>query len=69
MAYRTLTADIVSPATEQHPFGGTGMHIRGQGGTHAVFAVFTVARVKHAVLGDKTSGSQVPLSPRFLIAH
>jgi hypothetical protein len=65
VAHSILTANFVPPATEQHAFGSTGKHIGGQGCTHAVLTVLTVARVKQAVLGDRIARSQVPLSPRF----
>lgn len=58
---RTLTAHAVPPAAEQHAPGGTGPHVGGQGRTHAVLALLTVARVEHAVLGGEEA-RQGPLS-------
>lgn len=66
LGHSILTADTVSPATKQHAFGSTSMYVGGQGRTHAVLTIFTVACVKYAVLGDKISGSQAPRSPSVL---
>lgn len=51
----TLTAHAVPPAAEQHPLGRAGVHVGGQGGAQAVFAVLAVTRVEHAVLGTGPS--------------
>lgn len=48
-----LTAGFAPPPREENPFGSTGPHIAGKGSTHAVLALLTVTRVKHAVLGTE----------------
>ena len=64
----TLTAHAVPPASEQHPLGGTGVHVGGQGRTQTVLALLTVARVEHAVLGMGPLGTvRNPNPPRPLL--
>lgn len=48
-----LTAGFASPSSEENSFSGTGPDIAGKGSTHAVLALLTVTRVKHAVLGTE----------------
>lgn len=48
---QTLTAHAIPPAAEQHAPGGAGPDVGGQGRTHAVLTLLTVAGVEQAVLG------------------